>query len=205
MAFIETPRFPEDISYGVNFGPEFSTSIAQTVSGQEIRNRNRLRALCSGDCSHGLKTREQFDNLLKFFRSMGGRFHAFRFKDWSDFSCSIDQGILVATTVVNEFQMYKLYEAAIGFSEQRKISKPIAETVAVFRTRSSATTDVTSECVIDATTGKITISTDLTGDTYTWQGEFDVPCRFDTDKMAVSIDQPTGYTWDQIPVKELLL
>lgn len=41
-------------------------------------------------------------------------------------------------------------------------------------------------------------------DTLTWAGEFDVPCRFDTDKMAVRTDQIGAQSWEQIPIKEVL-
>ena len=204
MAFIESPRFPEDISYGVSFGPEFSTSIASVMSGREFRNRNRTRALCVGECSHALKTKAQFDNLLRFFRSMGGRFHAFRFKDWSDYICPVEQGRL-ALVSGNDYQMQKLYQAAIGFEEIRKITKPVAGTVQVFRTRSGTTTEITGASTVDHTTGIVTVTNHNIGDTYTWSGEFDVPCRFDSDRMAVNIERPGAYEWGNIPIREIIL
>lgn len=206
MAFLENPRFPDDIAYGVRFGPEFSTSISTTISGREARNRNRQRALCVGDCSHGLKTKEQFKVLLSFFRSMGGRFHGFRFKDWSDFNCSRNEGILqVVSEQANTFQMFKIYQAAIDFNELRKISKPVTGTVSVFRNRLGVVTEITDDVTIDFTTGVITIPDHLEDDTYTWGGEFDVPCRFDTDVMNASIEDVEAYSWGSIPIKEILL
>lgn len=204
MAFIESPRFPEDISYGVSFGPEFSTSIASVISGREIRNQNRTRALCVGECSHALKTKAQFDVLLRFFRSMGGRFHAFRFKDWSDYICEAQHSRMTLISG-NNYQLEKVYQAAIGFNEIRKISKPVVDTVTVFRTRSGTTTDITSTCVINFTTGVVTVSNHQAGDVYTWEGQFDVPCRFDSDRMAVNIPNPTGFDWGQIPIKEIIV
>jgi uncharacterized protein (TIGR02217 family) len=41
------------------------------------------------------------------------------------------------------------------------------------------------------------------GNALTWEGEFDVPCRFDSDEMQVSIDFPNYYDWGQIPVVEI--
>jgi len=204
MAFIESPRFPEDISYGVTFGPEFSTSISQTIGGQEMRNRNRTRALCVGECSHALKTKQQLDTLLTFFRSMGGRFHAFRFKDWGDFTCEVAQGTLTLVSGSN-YQMFKAYQAAIGFNELRKITKPVSGTIQIFRTRASVTTNITGTSTINHTTGVVTVTSHQAGDTYNWSGEFDVPCRFDSDRMAVNIENYGGYNWGQIPIKEVLL
>lgn len=206
MAFIENPRFPEDISFGVSFGPEFSTSIADNQSGNEFRNRNRIRGKCVGECSHALKTQTQLNSLLKFFRAMGGRFHGFRFKDWSDYQCDVTDSLMIETEPDSEqYQMYKVYEAAIGFSEIRKISKPVVGQVQVFRTRDTVTTDITGTSSVNFTTGVVTVTGNEEGDVYTWSGEFDVPCRFDTDRMAVSIQEFGAYSWGQIPIKELLL
>jgi len=206
MAFLENPKFPDNIAYGVRFGPEFSTSISTTVSGREARNRNRQRALCVGDCSHGLKTKEQYRELLIFFRSMGGKFHGFRFKDWSDFQCSTLEGILQAvSTPVNTFQLFKVYQAAIGFNELRKITKPVDNTVKVFRNRSGVVTEITNTIVIDYTKGLVTIADHLQDDVYNWSGEFDVPCRFDTDVMSGSLDDVEAYSWNSIPIKEIPL
>lgn len=206
MAFIESPRFPEDISFGVSFGPEFSTSIAENQAGNEFRNRNRIRGRCVGECSHALKTQTQITALLKFFRSMGGKFHGFRFKDWADYTCSEAESLMIETeTDSGQWQLYKTYEAAIGFSEIRKISKPVSGQVTIYRTRSSTKTNITGSSSINYTTGVVTITGHVAGDVYTWEGEFDVPCRFDTDRMPISIPEFGAYSWGQIPIKELLL
>lgn len=38
-----------------------------------------------------------------------------------------------------------------------------------------------------------------------WSGEFDVPCRFDTDQMKVSVDSYNVYSWGQIMITEVRL
>ena len=78
-SFMETPRFPTNISKGVSFGPEFSTTVSTGFSGYEHRNKNRSRAVCKGDCAHAVKTPAQFKELLTYFRSVGGRYSGFRF------------------------------------------------------------------------------------------------------------------------------
>ena len=51
----------------------------------------------------------------------------------------------------------------------------------------------------------ITISSDTFAEKYpqaneelTWQGEFDVPCRFDTDRLRAVVARP--YLWEGIPM-----
>ena len=139
-------------------------------------------------------------------RKYGLRTHGFRFKDWADYVCNTSESLMIETEPSSgQYQMYKVYEAAIGFSEIRKISKPVTGTVQVFRTRDSVTTDITGASSINYTTGVVTITGHVSGDVYTWSGEFDVPCRFDTDRMPISIPEFGAYSWGQIPIKELLL
>lgn len=39
-------------------------------------------------------------------------------------------------------------------------------------------------------------------DALTWEGEFDVPCRFDTDELKAEILAPNIFRWDGIPLVE---
>jgi hypothetical protein len=40
-------------------------------------------------------------------------------------------------------------------------------------------------------------------DIMTWSGEFDVPCRFDTDTMMPVVDAFNTYSWSSIPIVEI--
>jgi uncharacterized protein (TIGR02217 family) len=37
----------------------------------------------------------------------------------------------------------------------------------------------------------------------TWSGQFDVPCRFDTDQMKISVESYSRYSWGGIPIVEI--
>jgi uncharacterized protein (TIGR02217 family) len=159
MAFMESPRFPDDLSTGVSFGPEFVTSVAATQSGAESRNRVRSRALCVGECAHAVRTVEQLRPLLAFFRSVGGRAVGFRFKDWSDFALvDAESLLLLVAGTVNQYQITKLYQAAVGFEERRPIRKPVAGTV-VLRDSGAVVTagPGAGEYAVDTTTGIVTL------------------------------------------------
>lgn len=36
-----------------------------------------------------------------------------------------------------------------------------------------------------------------------WTGEFDVPARFDTDEMKISVDNPNVFSWGTVPIVEV--
>jgi uncharacterized protein (TIGR02217 family) len=188
MPFIET-RFPVDISYGVVGGPGFKTDVVVVNSGFEQRNAVWEDSRCMWDAAHGLKTQDQLDTLIAFFRVMKGRANGFRFKDWTDFSVGSGEGIfrpLSGTT----FQMVRRYTTA-GNNQDRDISKPVSGTIVV-----TGGTGVS----VNYTTGVVTVTS---GTPTAWTGEFDVPARFDTDQMKVSIEDYNAYTWGQIPVLEI--
>lgn len=283
--FMESPRFPVDISYGVRFGPEFITEIAPSRSGREQRNRVRTRALCSGDCAKTIQTAAQLATLITFFRSVGGRWLGWRFKDWSDYQLAVADSLftLVAGTV-NQYQLNKLYKAAVSYQEIRKLQKPVSGTFALFDTAVSVAAGAgAGQYAIDTTTGiitlvasqanaisshtigaahvfvltgafspqptvgqyvaasgvtgtaaatlnglrhvitnvsgtSITVSTVTTGLTasggtlslyrqeanLTASCEFDVPCRFETDRLAAGIENFGSYSWQQVPIMEII-
>ena len=82
MTMIETPRFPDDISYGSLGGPNYSTDIVTVQSGFETRNVNWLESRHSYDAAFGIRTEAQLSDLLSYFHAMQGRANTFRFKDW---------------------------------------------------------------------------------------------------------------------------
>lgn len=159
MSFMELPRFPEGISYGVAFGPEFVTGIGTNQGGFESRNRVRVRGKCRGDCAHAIRTQAELDLLVAFFRSVGGRFTAFRFKDWSDYQLAHAASVLTLVDgTVNQYQIHKLYQAAVGYSELRRIRKPVAGTVVIKDGGSTVAVGAgAGEYALDTTTGIITL------------------------------------------------
>lgn len=173
MAFLETPRFPEKISFGATGGPGWQTEVATLDSGFEYANQNWSQARAKYEVSHDARRPELFNELLAFFMSVKGRANQFRFKDWSDFSATSTQGVLSSLTATT-FQMYKRYTAG-SFTYNRKIVKPVSNTVTVI----GGTTPT-----VNYTTGVITVAS---GTPTGWYGDFDVPVRFDTDVMTAVI------------------
>lgn len=189
MAFIETPRFPDNVSYGAVGGPEFSTDVVVLNSGFEQRNSNWAAPRGQWDVSHGARTKAEQRALLNFFRAVGGRRDGFRFKDWSDYQAETGEGVFLALTSTT-FQMRKAY-AAGSTTVYRTIVKPVSGTISI-----TGGTGAT----VDYTTGIVTVSS---GTPTAWTGEFDVPARFDIDKMACAVIDHGIYQWQSIPVVEI--
>jgi len=197
MSFIET-RFPDDISYGSSGGPEYATDVVSTESGYEQRNINWEAARARYNVAHGVKTQAQLDTLIAFFRARKGRAIGFRFKDWADF-----QGIGVAlgtgTGAQTQFQLIKSYQSG-GVEEVRTITKPVAGTVKLYLNSVLQTSGVS----VDTETGLVTFSSPPgSGVAVAADFEFDVPVRFDTDRLSASLDAYGVHSWHDIPLVEL--
>lgn len=184
MAFIESPRFPESISFGAAGGPEFETDITRT-NGSEQANGRREFPLQRWDISPGVRTQLGYGELLAFFMIARGRAGRFRFRDpvdnaeWHGNATGVVAG-LTATT----FQLVKRY-AAGALTLDRLIKKPVA---AGFEVRVSGAPLAVSAYTLDTTTGVLTIVSAPVAATVTWVGQFDVPARFDIDHLpAVTV------------------
>lgn len=197
MAFHEV-RFPDDIAYGATGGPEFATSVVATASGFEQRNINWSAARGRWDVASGLKKQTQLDTLIAFFRARKGRAHGFRFKDWTDYKATA-QALGTGNGTITTFQLIRTYSSGSS-TDVRTITKPVAGTVKVYL----AGVLQASGWSVNTTTGVITFSAaPANGVAVSTDYEFDVPVRFDTDRMAVTIEQINLHQWSGIPIVEI--
>lgn len=192
-------QFPPDIAIGAAGGPGFNTDVVVLRSGREKRNVNWSAARSAWDVAHGLKTQEQLDRLLAFFRARQGRAHAFRFRDWSDYRMP-RQRIGDGDGAATEFQFAKAYLDDGGFQTTRRITRPVAGTARIWLDGAEQTQGFT----VDAATGLVVFTTAPAAESLVEaECEFDVPARFDTDQMKVTIEAYGAFTWGQIPVLEV--
>lgn len=201
MDFLETPRFNTEIRYGTQGGPEFSTEIITVTSGAEGRTANWEASRGRWDIGSDVYNRKQIDELIAFFRERRGKAGGFRFKDWSDWKVTADDGVMVTIPGdTTHLQLAKLYASGAN-TTFRRICKPVPGTVKVYL----ADVLMDPQPVIDYTTGKVTLAA---GD-YTWTGEFDVPARFDTDQFSCdfeahrSSDKESFFTVPNLPIVEI--
>jgi uncharacterized protein (TIGR02217 family) len=205
MAFYESPRFPERIAYGAQGGPEWATTVVVTVSGREQRNAAWQYPRHRWDVSQGINDAADFETLRAHFLTVQGRLHGWRFKDWSDYTCSISQGRVQGLTSTT-FQLVKRYTSGAQTLD-RQIRKPLASP---FELRNSGTPlTLTTDYTLNTTTGIVTTTVPRTAANLTWSGEFDVPMRYDTDRLdARIVGRNAGgllHEWAAIPIVEIVV
>lgn len=208
MAFHEI-RFPTAIARGASGGPERRTEIVTLGSGHEERNQRWADSRRRYDAGYGVRGVDDLHAVIAFFEERRGRFHGFRWKDWSDYkSCApletisvSDQAIGSGDGAETQFQLEKRYGNAFA-PWTREIRKPVADSVRI--ALDSVEQSEGADFTIDLTTGVVTFtSAPGAGVVITAGFEFDVPVRFDTDQLAVNLERFSHGEIPSIPVVEL--
>jgi uncharacterized protein (TIGR02217 family) len=206
-------RFPTAISRNAQGGPERRTDVVVLGSGYEERNSRWADSRRSYNAGYGVKSLDDLHQIIAFFEERRGRLHAFRWRDPLDWkSCApnaapspLDQSIGTGDGTTATFQLRKTYGSAFA-PWARDIQKPAADTVklAVGGSESVAGTDFT----VDTSTGIVTFLAGhipAGGQSITAGFEFDVPVRFDTDKLEINLSGFTSGAIPNIPIVEVRL
>ncbi|MBC9248318.1 DUF2460 domain-containing protein [Paracoccus sp. 11-3] len=206
MAFHEV-RFPDNISRGARGGPERRTQIVELTSGDEERNASWANSRRRYDVSYGIRRADDLAAVVAFFEARNGRLYGFRFKDWADHRSGLpsqvpsptDQQIGTGDGVTTSFQLIKRY-ASGGQSWARAITKPVAGSVQIALNGAPQS----SGWSVDHKTGLVSFDTaPTTGMAITTGFEFDVPVRFDSDVLDVTLDIERLGSITSIPLLEI--
>jgi uncharacterized protein (TIGR02217 family) len=210
MAFHDV-RFPTAISFGARGGPERRTEIVALGSGREERNQRWADSKRRYEAGFGIKSLDDLYTVIAFFEERRGRFHGFRWKDFADCkSCaqsaaptSGDQVIGGGDGLTAGFQLIKTYGSAFA-PWSRTIAKPVEGTLLVAVDGVAQIEGAAFTC--DYATGLITFDIGhipADGAAITAGFEFDVPVRFDTDRLEISVEGFHHGSIPSIPIAEI--
>ena len=192
--------FPQCIGRNMEAGPGYVADQAWTLSGQRTYNLYDPYPLQEYTLAVPVRAGDEFEELRAFFLATRG-LDPFLFKDWSDYEATLQN---TSMTLVSGavYQMNRLYVAP-GRTTVRPIFKPMAG-AQIWRTRSGVTTNITGSSTIVYTTGRVTVSGHVSGDTYRWTGEFYVPVYFSDPKAVWNvIGNPNMLTeWSGLTLRE---
>lgn len=210
MAFHEI-RFPASLSFGSTGGPERRVDIVSLSSGHEERRTPWAHSRRRYDAGLGLRSLDDISALIAFFEARGGQLHGFRWKDWADYTSGSaitgphyqDQLIGVGDGRRVDFPLSKTYASGPG-SYQRPILKPVAGTVRAGV--GGIELKEGPDYQVDTATGELRfLAPPGQGAEVTAGYEFDVPVRFDADRIAVSVSSFQAGDLPSVPVIEVRL
>ena len=210
MAFHEV-RFPASLSFGALGGPQRRTDVVTLANGFEERNTPWAHSRRVYDAGLGMRSVDDLQVLIGFFEARMGQMHAFRWKDWADFksgkaSAEVayeDQTIGFGDGETTTFQLQKVYRSG-AHDYGRPIRKPVAGTVRVGVEQDELQEGVDFE--VDVTTGIVTFDHAPDPGMEVYAGfEFDVPVRFDADRILTSMASFQAGEVPNVPVIEVRL
>lgn len=202
-------RFPASLSFGSVGGPERRTEVVTLANGFEERNTPWAHSRRRYDAGLGMRSLDDIETLIAFFEARLGQMYGFRWKDWSDFKSGRatveptfqDQVIAVADGDTVSFQLAKTYRSG-SYDYKRPISKPVSGTV-----RIGVEQDEMQEAIdynVDVATGIVTFASPPVETARIFAGfEFDVPVRFDADRIHTSVASFQAGDVPNVPVVEV--
>ncbi|SEK38027.1 TIGR02217 family protein [Roseovarius azorensis] len=208
MGFHEV-RFPASLSFGSFGGPERLTDIVTLANGFEERNTPWAQSRRRYDAGVALRSLDDIEAVIAFFEARRGQLYGFRWKDWTDFRSGRakaapdyrDQVIGVGDDATVSFQLLKTYRSGEQVAV-RPIAKPVKGSVRIGLSNNESQEGVHYE--VDATTGIVTFSEPPNmGVQITAGYEFDVPVRFDTDRIQASMASFQAGEVPNVPVVEI--
>ncbi len=195
--------FPLAIGLRASGGPEFATQIATSSSGYEQRNAGWHDARLRFDAGIGVRSDDDLRALLAFFRARRGRANGFRFTDPFDHASAdgavtaLDQRLGVGDGVTTRFFLVKAY-GGDDEAYARRITRPQPGTVVV------AVDGVVSGAWQAGDLGAIDFAAaPPPGAAVTAGFAFDVPVRFDTDRLDVAASGWRSGDVPSVPLVEL--
>ncbi len=210
MAFHDV-RFPSKLSFGATGGPERRTEIVTLSNGFEERNAPWQHSRRRYDAGVGLRSLADLELLIAFFEERRGQLHGFRWKDWADYRSGpadrapgmLDQLIGTGDGERVRFELSKTYGTG-ETAYRRPISKPVHDTVRV--ALDGVAMEPGSGFEIRHDSGEVLFETPPSPGAIVTAGyEFDVPVRFDMDRIDVSLDTFNAGQVPSIPVVEVRL
>ena len=208
MVFHEI-RFPANLSFGSVGGPERMTDVVTLANGFEERNTPWAHSRRRYDAGLGMRSLDDIETLIAFFEARMGQLYGFRWKDWSDYKSSRasatprfdDQVIAQGDGVAAVFPLIKTYRSGTQ-SYARPITKPVEGTVRIGVEEDELQDGI--DYTVDITTGLVTFSHPPDLDAHIRAGfEFDVPVRFDADRIQTSVASFQAGEVPNVPVVEV--
>ncbi len=208
-----TSVFRRRFRAAARWGPERRTDVVVLGSGYEERNSRWADSRRSYNAGYGVKSLNDLHAVIAFFEERRGRLHAFRWKDPGDWksglpdavTTALDQVIGTGTGALSAFQLKKTYGSAFS-PWTRDIKKPVTGTVKI--AVAGVVKTLGTQFTVDPSTGIVTFlagNIPANGASVTAGFEFDVPVRFDTDKLEVNVSGFHHGAIPNVPIVEVRL
>jgi len=210
MAF-PTYRLPPEVERGMTGGPTYQNVIQEAVSG--VEQRVRVWAKCRGEWDIAytiLDTGDAtgtFRAIVAMFSAHFGDLYPFPFKDWGDYQLA-NELVGVGDASATTFQIIKVYDPSqvlLGTPGSRTYVREIYLPRSDLVVKVNGVTQTPTTHYTIGPTGVITfVSAPASGHGITVTGEFDVPVRFATARLDLTINENHLAEIGSLPIREVI-
>ncbi|MET0240645.1 MAG: DUF2460 domain-containing protein [Sphingobium sp.] len=206
MQHFDDVAFPLAIGRRASVSPGFSTQTVETYSGREQRSSDWADARMRFDAGPGVRSEADLAVLIAFFRARRGAARGFRFTDpydhhsaaWGAAVSAIDQRIGIGDGAVSGFRLVKHYGDGDD-PQTRFITRPVAGSVRVavdgVERLGGWQLGDHGEILFDVPPAD--------GAIVTAGFAFDVPVRFDTDRLEIDAETFAAGEVTSVPLVEI--
>lgn len=210
MSAFHDIRLPLKLARGAVGGPERQTDVVGLANGREVRLASLANSRRRWELAGALRSLDELALLTAFFEARLGRLHAFRFRDPADHkSCAPsavpgpgDQLLGTGDGSRTGFALVKHYGDAAG-THARPIRLPDPASVRILVGTAELAASGFSVAV---PAGTVTLAVPPPAGVPVKAGfVFDVPVRFDTDRLDVALDAFDAGRLVSVPLVEVVL
>ncbi|WP_108661173.1 DUF2460 domain-containing protein [Acuticoccus kandeliae] len=203
-------RFPLAVSFGATGGPERRTEIVTLGSNREERNQRWALSRRRYDAGTGIRNRDDLYAVVDFFEERRGRLFGFRYRDPLDNkSCgpsetpaADDQVLGVGDGVETDFALVKRYGGAF-LPYDRPIVLPVDGSLQV-AVGGLARVEGADFSVTDGVVSFFAHAVPAEDEAVTAGFLFDVPARFDTDRLEINLSRFEAGSIPSVPIVEIV-
>jgi len=184
MAFLHQ-RLNQRIEQGAQGGPSVpGRTKTYLPGGKLVQGFTASAPIHTFDVSYAIRRASDYQAILDiWYVVMFTPYAGFLFRDWRDYQLTTSNSRL--TLISGSIYQINRVHSYGGVEVLRPIYKPVAGLV-VTRTRGG--TPSTATVTTDTTTGQVTVTGHVGGDTYTCTGEFDLPVTFTDDAWVSTLE-----------------
>lgn len=206
MQAFDDVRFPLALGRGALVVPQFSTTIVTSAAGHEQRNSDWASGRLRFDAGPGVRSEDDLQTLIAFFRARRGAARGFRFRDPYDYSSNgmtgavtaSDQWLGLGDGIRTEFALRKRYGDEDD-AEARLISRPVIGSLVV---SVDGMLRLVGWQLLDGGVISFAVPPPV-GASICAGFQFDVPVRFAEDQLEIEVDSFAAGTAPHVPLVEI--
>lgn len=190
-------RLSTDIEVGARGGLGFKTNIKELGSGHEKRNADWSQVRGEWDVGYGAQDIATLQAIRDFHLARQGKHRGFRFRDHFDYQGAMEN-LGVGDASETNFQLRRQYMSG-PTTYNRTITRPVLGTVQMFLDGVEE-----SSFTVNLSTGVVTFSSAPGNNVVvTATFDFDVPVRFDVDRIDMTMETLQTARSPVIPIVQL--